>query len=195
MKKFLKVASAVSFCSALMMLSPISEASIISYNYDFDGVADSYGSLPGSLLSTGSFSFSYDDSAGSLSSRTGEVKINLSAISFNFNSKTYNLTTKFATATPEAIFMNGEFQGVNYVSETLANQTTVSLISDTSPYFAYDQYNMAYEVTGGGYGDITYVDITPAAPSAVPVPAAIWLFGSGLAGFGMISRRKRQLAL
>ncbi|MBS1214056.1 MAG: hypothetical protein H6R26_2673 [Proteobacteria bacterium] len=32
------------------------------------------------------------------------------------------------------------------------------------------------------------------APSAVPVPAAVWLFGSALAGMGIIGRRKQQAA-
>lgn len=31
-------------------------------------------------------------------------------------------------------------------------------------------------------------------PNAVPVPAAVWLFGSALAGFGVIGRRKRSAA-
>jgi hypothetical protein len=33
------------------------------------------------------------------------------------------------------------------------------------------------------------------APAAVPLPAAIWLFGSALAGFGVIGRKKSNNSL
>jgi hypothetical protein len=36
---------------------------------------------------------------------------------------------------------------------------------------------------------------TPLFNTAVPVPAAVWLFGSALAGLGVINRRKRQNTL
>ena len=42
---------------------------------------------------------------------------------------------------------------------------------------------------GGTYYEVWSVDITPAA---VPVPAAAWLFGSGLIGLVGIARRKRE---
>jgi hypothetical protein len=41
---------------------------------------------------------------------------------------------------------------------------------------------------GGTYYEVWSVDITPAT---VPVPAAVWLFGSGLVGLVGIARRKR----
>jgi hypothetical protein len=34
--------------------------------------------------------------------------------------------------------------------------------------------------------------IVPAGISAVPVPGAVWLFGSGILGLGMLARRRRQ---
>lgn len=33
---------------------------------------------------------------------------------------------------------------------------------------------------------------TSSAPSAVPVPAAVWLFGSALAGLGYVRRRRNK---
>lgn len=39
-------------------------------------------------------------------------------------------------------------------------------------------------------GEFTYVSWFEAQSSPVPLPAAIWLFGSALAGFGVLGRRK-----
>ena len=41
-------------------------------------------------------------------------------------------------------------------------------------------------------GQMTIDDLSWVTTSAVPVPAAAWLFGSGLLGLVGISRRKRQ---
>jgi len=40
--------------------------------------------------------------------------------------------------------------------------------------------------------DMTSVTMTAYTPSAVPVPAAVWLFGSGLVGLAGIARRRKQ---
>jgi hypothetical protein len=63
----------------------------------------------------------------------------------------------------------------------------------------FSDYNIYYDptLTGNAYlGDRTYAlngsgFLTPV--SAVPVPAAIWLFGSGLLGLVGIARRKRSI--
>ena len=44
-----------------------------------------------------------------------------------------------------------------------------------------------YNRNGGE--SVTFL-LTPDAPSAVPLPAAVWLFGSALGGFGLMRRRK-----
>lgn len=40
--------------------------------------------------------------------------------------------------------------------------------------------------------DIVDITITSVTPAAVPVPAAVWLFGSGLLGLVGVARRRRQ---
>lgn len=43
----------------------------------------------------------------------------------------------------------------------------------------------------GGVAYSVHLEGTIAAPSAVPVPAAVWLFGSGLVGLAGIARRRK----
>ncbi len=177
MFKFLKVASTVSLCGALMMVAPASEAALVGYT--FSGVADS-----GSLLDTSyTGSFSYDD-AGLINS--DYEYIDLSSFAFTFGSAAYTLADADITANlPSADFLDGEFLGVSYmVSSSL--DPTFSLISASEygdvAYFSYTA------ISGdSGFGSLSYV----ADVSAVPVPAAVWLFTSALAGFGVITRRKR----
>ena len=52
--------------------------------------------------------------------------------------------------------------------------------------FANSQGNGFWFLSSGG--DLTWNVL--AAPSAVPLPAAIWLLASGLAGLGAIGRRR-----
>ncbi|QSA97037.1 VPLPA-CTERM sorting domain-containing protein [Methylococcus sp. EFPC2] len=60
-------------------------------------------------------------------------------------------------------------------------------------------FSNAAEVNGTNYGAAyaalrqarnAHIDFAVAAAAPVPVPAAVWLFGSALAGMGVISRRK-----
>ena len=69
---------------------------------------------------------------------------------------------------------------------TLANSTTaVTTQFGNSLNFA--------SVTLAANGDFTYA-LAPAAVSAVPVPAAAWLFGSGLMAIGGAVRRRKAAA-
>jgi hypothetical protein len=52
--------------------------------------------------------------------------------------------------------------------------------------------NWTVDTNDGNY-TTTVPNTTPFTVSAVPVPAAVWLFGSALAGFGVINRRKNQV--
>ena len=52
-----------------------------------------------------------------------------------------------------------------------------------------------WHILVGGTQELQVPNTTNFTVSAVPVPAAVWLFGSALAGFGVINRRKRQITL
>lgn len=50
-----------------------------------------------------------------------------------------------------------------------------------------------WNIVVGGDQAIQVPNITNFTVAAVPVPAAVWLFGSALAGLGVVNRRKNQL--
>ncbi len=68
--------------------------------------------------------------------------------------------------------------------------------SDALPLFApipagFDQINQVQgQLTGSFYGDQFFMNLEIDSVSAVPVPAAIWLFGTALVGLVGFSRRK-----
>jgi hypothetical protein len=71
-----------------------------------------------------------------------------------------------------------------------------------TPAFSFDKISFSAAVTGildnnlQNVSSVNLQDTTPdieifAYPTAVPVPAAIWLFGSGLAGLGFFGQRRK----
>ena len=176
MFKFLKMASTVSLCGALMMTASSSEAALVNYN--FNGIVDS-----GSLFESNynyNGSFNYDNAT---LTNTGAESIDLSSLSFNFLSNTFNLASANSTSTAD--FLDGVFLGVSY-SVNSFDPTFLLVSGSESTDTAYFSYSPASGEAG--FGSLTYT-------TSVPVPAAVWLFGSALAGFGAINRRKRQITL
>ena len=171
--------SAVSICGALMMMAPVSEASPVSYT--FSGLTD----VSSSIDAAYDGSFAYNDAT---LSKTGKESINLSSLSFNFLSTAFTLANQEFASTAD--FLDGVFLGLSYT------------VNSTEPKFSFisasgngDTAYFSYAPTSGdsGFGSLTYV--ADVAVSAVPVPAAVWLFTSVLAGFGAITHRKRQNTL
>ena len=87
------------------------------------------------------------------------------------------------------------------LSETSDNPTgVVGNVLETAPYNAQINYMGAYVFNDVSYYEIidakyqhnttAHVQIGTYLVSAVPVPAAAWLFGSGLLGLASVARRK-----
>ncbi|WP_262964637.1 VPLPA-CTERM sorting domain-containing protein [Methylobacter psychrophilus] len=191
------------------MLSPISEAS--SINYTFFGVTRS-SQLAGEVFSP---LFSYDNLTLSNSS------IGSSGSSFNPKNPAFDLYTAIKQSNgiseSTANFYEGLFTGLNYSSNIITGRPTLSQINkiQSPPASAPNKPTSNQTVTrksgggnnsggasggggsSGGRANTTSnpVNFSIVAPSLVPVPAAIWLFGSGLVIFGVINRRKRQTPL
>ncbi len=210
MNRFSKAAAASGFCWILMMFSPISEASAI--NYTFFGVTSS-SQLAGEVFST---LFSYDDLIIS------NASIRSSGSSFNPKNPAFDLYTalKQSNGISESTnnFFNSLFTGLSYSSNIITGSPSLSQANEILPPLPTSLANkptlnqaVAKKSGGGGnnnggvggsgggnpYTNLTSnpVNFSVVVPSSVPVPGAVWLFGSGLAFFGIINSRKRQTSL
>ncbi len=214
MNRFSKAAATTSFYCVLILLSPISAASTI--NYTFFGVTNS-SQLAGEVFSP---LFSYDNLT---LSNPGEASNRTSGLNSNFNNPTFDLYTALkesnGISTSTTNFFDSLFTGLIYGSNIVTGRPTLSRITEnqSSPLSSEKKSTLNQLVTknsgggsskngggggGSGGGSNAYTNTTSnpvnfsvVVPSSIPVPATILLFGSGLAGFGMISRRKRQLTL
>jgi len=67
--------------------------------------------------------------------------------------------------------------------------TTGGSCSDNSNY----TLDAAFHVSGAGFTTVPYTLHLEGTISSVPVPAAVWLFGSGLAGLAGVARRRKKV--
>jgi hypothetical protein len=173
MLKLTKYFKSALVCGLLFFMTSSAQAALIGYS--FAGTLDS-GSLSGETFN-GQFTF---DDIGLANS--GFQALSLSSFALNFHSTSFNAGN--ADTTPTVDFQDGTFLGLSYTNSSFdPGFSLVSGFADSSSaYFAYTPTNGI-----AGFGSLSFTNLT-----AVPVPAAIWLFGSALAGFGAINRRKRQ---
>lgn len=168
MFNFSKRIAATCLCGALMMVTN-AEAALV--NYDFNGVVDS-GSLLGEVY-TGHFA--YDNASPGLTN-SGYESVDLSALTFNFLSAAFDLADADTTATAD--FLDGVFLGLSYSVSSF--DPSFALVSSPGlgdqPYFAYQP------ISGeAGFGSFNL--------ASVPLPGAVWLFGSVLGLFTVIRRK------
>ena len=84
------------------------------------------------------------------------------------------------------IEISGDFSFHDYGIDVIMK--LVQPLSPTQPS-AIDLTNSKYECCGNGFSTYPFASGT-IVPAAVPIPAAVWLFGSALLGLGAIKRRK-----
>ncbi len=61
---------------------------------------------------------------------------------------------------------------------------------DGSSWSAYDAYDLAYDGTYAGFTVTDFSGYAVSGTAPVPIPAAAWLLGSGLAGLAAVRRRR-----
>ncbi len=92
--------------------------------------------------------------------------------SFYINGNSTDITSVVATAIKDPVFSNGFFE---WTGSPLMNVHSITFLADCD-----------------NYGPLcTANEFSLAAINAVPVPAAVWLFGSGLIGLVGIARRRK----
>lgn len=80
----------------------------------------------------------------------------------------------------------GPFQHLQ--AGTLWSGTKYSLISNRAWRFSFYDGSQYY----GGYGEVNALAVRPGDVSAVPIPGAIWLLGSGLAGLYVVRKKTER---
>jgi hypothetical protein len=118
---------------------------------------------------------------------------------FSFDAKQGNITGT-ASAAAFVKILDGNFQPVTGGLITL-DTSEGSLTSDWQRYsidfeissdFVGQRLQFGFlTVTGNDVPSGNFYDNVSLAPSAVPVPAAVWLFGSGLLGLVGVARRRK----
>jgi hypothetical protein len=162
-----------SFFGALMIVMPPSEAAII--NHDFNVTIDS-GLLTGEVYNG---SFAYDDAT---LTNLGLESIGLSSITFSFSSAYYDLSDAGFGATAD--FLDGLFLGINY-SVNGSNAPFFYFVPALGTFLPYDVPYFAYQTVPGGSGFGSF-NLT-----SVPLPGALWLFGSSMVGLLSVTRRRK----
>ena len=195
-------------CIALSLISTASQAVTVS----FSGVMDGFNAGPfsGGTAFTGSFILDESVAAtGGVSTFSGAVDNFMLEIDGNVFTGNNGTARQFSSASGATDFFtvniggaNGSVSGIagldvftgfsvdwrgpNLFSDTtvLAHDLTVADFSYTRVVFGFN--NLTSESVIDNASVINFGSV-----SAVPVPAAVWLFGSGLLGLVGVARRKR----
>lgn len=166
---------------ALLCAMPAAQAA--TYNFTVTGLV---------LVGDEFFPNAYNLTAGEAVTATGTFTANLGTIgsetgtvSFatgSGNTMTINLNGTFLFATSD----DGYGSGLGpYLTFNLGSLTDFDFQKTGAP--AFNSSFLSFDDFGSMYGEWTSASLT-----AVPVPAAVWLFGSGLLGLVGMARRKKR---
>ena len=131
--------------------------------------------------------------------RNGYVDISMTDSSL-FDVSAFDASVMHLGYTSGSIFATGFLSGGGTVTQTFSltdsfDPFVLSGFTDlTSLRFGEDGGSSTWQSSGGiSIDNLTYND-GGQIPSAVPVPAAVWLFGTAIAGFAGFSRFKKKTA-
>jgi len=117
------------------------------------------------------------------------TQANLSSFSVQFNSPSFNASS---SALPPSL--SGQFNNVaNVFSSLFANDPLIipgHTGTNNFQFFGANGQSWSMAVTGPAPGPVQLTGTGVWQVAAVPVPAAIWLFGSGVAAIGGWARRR-----
>ena len=187
MKILHKAFSGAMIILASLCVIPVAQAA--TYNYTITGdvmFGDEYSpnayNLTGgeTITATGTFTANL----GTLGSETGTV----SFATGSFNTMTIDLNGTLLYAANDDGYGGGTGPSLTFGS---GNLTDFDFLKTSLPSFR--SFGMGFDDLDQLYGEWTSLNLT-VVPTVVPVPAAVWLFGSGLLGLVGIARRKKKRA-
>jgi len=152
-----------------------------------------YANGSGDMYNPGTSEYSHDSSIFDISfTLTTESNLLLtgSLVSGSNSYGNYGGGTFFSLYNEDALMYRESTLYINIIPNEYHNPTASLLFESTlgpGNYRAVANTNL--ESWGGGSGE--YEILANFAPAAVPVPAAVWLFGSGLISLVGLARRKK----
>jgi len=187
-----------------------------SYNYDPSNLGWESTNTPSELTDTNAFSFLADENstAGSLSVQLGFSNASIAngigddiAFFFLWDQSNSNTTVSINGITKNLTYSNVfDSAGIQQTAKNItwdgSVYSDVQLMVATIDLLDFE-YALDETLASSVLLDLSSTDINPAAlsmvaglntalpPSPVPVPAAAWLFITGLLSLGFVSRRKR----
>ena len=195
-------------CIALSLISTASQAVTVS----FSGVMDGFNAGPfsGGTAFTGSFILDESVAAtGGVSTFSGAVDNFMLEIDGNVFTGNNGTARQFSSASGATDFFTVDIGGANGSVSGIAGLDVFTGFSVDwrGPNLFSDTTVLAHDLTVADFGytrvifgfnslaSDSVIDnasvINFGSVSAVPVPAAVWLFGSGLLGLVGVARRKR----
>jgi hypothetical protein len=177
--------------AALLLLMTAAPAAAMLYTIDYD---------EGSYTSSVTGSFALDDFAG-IDSATLSITIAGRTTSCNYRGCCYYESIVDVSADGATVLDNRYLTAAfETIAIDLDNTTITSMLADDTLDFAivgqdayyhceFNPWNW-YITTSRFYLDKVDLDVT--GSSAVPIPGAVWLLGSGLLGLVGVRRRKSQ---
>lgn len=169
------------FCMALLTVNH-ANAAMVQFSLDGEVTTAASGNTFGlSVGNTVTATGTYDDSVIG----TGTVFVNFSLITNNMQINIGNTVYTDAMDTisgPSLYFVGGVFDGLDYEAID-GTYTSWGVLGGTDP-----AGNILEDFTGSGIGGNWIA--SSFTVTAVPVPAAVWLFTSGMLLLGGIARRK-----
>jgi hypothetical protein len=168
--------------AALLILPGLVHADVI---YPALDIQDLVGTDSGVSLTTGTFNINATV-LGIATNGTGGF--------IDLPDQNFSLTSTGTYAGGSGAFSGSFVVGGGLLTGTFTNLSVMSLGGDYASFggaVSYTGGTMQGSFTGGNItGSIAGANVIAKLGTVVPVPAAIWLFGSGLIGFIAVARRK-----
>jgi hypothetical protein len=187
-----KIFSGLAVALALFSATPAAQAALVTYNYTITGyvlvgdeldpnvynLTGNFGLPNESITATGTFTADL----GTSGNESGQVFF----ATGSGNTMTIDLNGTFLYATDDSGYGTGIGPSLTFSSGSLFDfdfQKPASPAFNSS-FLSFDDFDLMY-------GEWTSLNLT-VVPTVVPVPAAVWLFGSGLLGLVGIARARSR---